>query len=313
MRKDNNDIFSISVTELLLIIMFALLIVMILLNATTQSKLDEHKYVVDQYEEMTKTLKGVSDLLGLSSESNDPASIELTEAVAQMQALIKVLKASVESDEAAEVLAKMKLNEVWSSLSKLNNETNIPELLAAIKQTSEALEKCLRELEDAKAQLVNNEEKKKSIEQENERLKSQIIKQEKSYNELKKVNSNLIGQVENLSNGLEYPPCWATADGKPQYTYLVAVHDSSLVVTSIYPKERKSLYKVIITNDYENTKLGLADFKSHFRVFYNDAITQVPECRYFVKIQDKTSARAKNEYKLGLQTIESIFYKYLMN
>ncbi|GGD79507.1 hypothetical protein [Lacimicrobium alkaliphilum] len=50
MSREKDDIFSISVTELLLIIMFALLIVMILLNSTMQTKIDEQKEAVGQYE-----------------------------------------------------------------------------------------------------------------------------------------------------------------------------------------------------------------------------------------------------------------------
>lgn len=314
MSRNKDDIFSISVTELLLIIMFALLIVMILLNATTQTKLDEQKGMVVQYEKMTLTLKEISDALGLSSEGEDQASLALTEAVAQMQALLKALKYSVESDEAAQVLAKMKLDDVWSSLAKVNNQNiNIAELLATVQRTSKVLEECLKELEDTKKNLAKNEEYQKRKEQENKRLKNEIAKREEDYKELKVENSNLIGQVENLSNGLEFPPCWATADGRAQYTFIVSVKDDSLIVTSVYPAERKNAYFQMMNSNYNNSEFSLNEFTQQLDVFYKDAISRKPECRYFVKVVDETSVGAKSEYKLGLQKIESIFYKYLMN
>ena len=46
-RKD--DLFSISVTELLLIIMFALLIVMILLNTELKNQVDEQSNVMQKF------------------------------------------------------------------------------------------------------------------------------------------------------------------------------------------------------------------------------------------------------------------------
>lgn len=61
--------------------------------------------------------------------------------------------------------------------------------------------------------------------------------------EKEKSNSqNLIGQVENLSNGLEFPSCWAKPEGKAQYTYLITVVDDSLIVDSVYPEERRQDY-----------------------------------------------------------------------
>lgn len=313
MSQSKDDIFSISVTELLLIIMFALLIVMVLLNVTMQEQLDESEKVEAQYQEMTSTLEEITDALGLSTSPKEPASMELTEAVAQMQALVKALESSVKSDKAAQVLAKMKLDDVWSTLTKANSENiEIPELLAAVKKANEALEKCLQELDEAKAMLAQIKDEVKSSERENKELRTEIAKQQEIKKELEEENSNLIGQVENLSNGLEFPPCWANSDGRAQYTYFVEVRDSSLVVTSIYPEERKDAYFKLMATDYAQTELSLKDFNQQLSIFYKDAVNRKPECRYFVKIEDKTSAAAKREYKQGLQVVESIFYKYLV-
>ncbi|GGD74684.1 hypothetical protein [Lacimicrobium alkaliphilum] len=267
-----------------------------------------------EYEEIAVTLQGINDALGLTPKTKEPASMELTEAVAQMQALVKALKNSVESDEAAKVLAKMKLDEVWSSLTKINSENiNIPELLAAIEKANEALEKCLEELKDTKERLANNERKRKNIEKENKELRQELATKDAEFKAVEEENYNLIGQVENLSNGLEFPPCWATADGRAQYTFLVAVRDNSLAVSSIYPGSRQEAYYKLVGKDYDNTELSLNGFTEQLSVFYQAAVNSKPECRYFVKVADETSVGAKSEYKQGLQMVESIFYKYLMN
>lgn len=310
-RKD--DIFSISVTELLLIIMFALLIVMILLNSELKSEVDEHKNVVQQFDEFTKELEHVTQSLGLTTIPQKPASLELNEAVAQMQALVKALKASVESEAAKEVLAKMKLDDVWTSLTKVSEDNlNIPSLLATLKEVNEELQKCLEELNDTKEQLLEAKEQiaqalneKGDVEKELQEYESELVK-------VKTENQNLIGQVENLSNGLEFPPCWASPEGKPQYTYLVTVQDDNLLVSSTYPEERKEEYFALMASDYEGKSFTLDEFATTFQIFYTDATKSVPECRYFVKVQDATSPDSKREYKTGLKVVESIFYKYLM-
>jgi hypothetical protein len=310
-RKD--DLFSISVTELLLIIMFALLIVMILLNTELKNEVNEQKNVVQQFDNFTKELEHISRSLGLPTVPQNPASLELNEAVAQMQALVKALKASVESEAAQEVLAKMKLNDVWTSLTKVSEENlNIPSLLATVKEVNEELQKCLDELSNTKEQLSKARElvaqtldDKRDIEKELQEYKSELIN-------VKKENNNLIGQVENLSNGLEFPPCWATPEGKPQYTYLVEVHDNSILVSSVYPEERKDAYFELMALDYNRQPFTIEEFRATFQLFYQDAVKRVPECRYFVKVQDATSPDSKREYKTGLKAVESIFYKYLM-
>ena len=310
-RKD--DLFSISVTELLLIIMFALLIVMILLNTELKNQVDEQSNVMQKFVNTTKELEHISQSLGLPSVPQNPASLELNEAVAQMQALVKALKTSVESTPAQEVLAKMKLDDVWTSMTKISEENlNIPSLLATIKAVNEDLQKYLDELGDTKEQLSEARElvaqtlnDKKEIEKKFQDSKSELIK-------VQKENSNLIGQVENLSNGLEVPPCWATPEGKPQYTYLVEVHDNSLLVSSIYPDERRDAYFELMASDYNLEPFKIEEFRTTFKSFYRDAVNRVPECRYFVKVQDMTSPDSKREYKTGLKVVESIFYKYLM-
>jgi hypothetical protein len=145
-----------------------------------------------------------------------------------------------------------------------------------------------------------------------------LTKSEKKVNEANSQVSknkvdieNLIGQVENLSNGLELPPCWATKEGKPQYTYSIEVGDEALYVTSIYPVDRKDAYDRLMDKDFVAEHITASDFYSRFEIFYKTAVSSKPECRFFVQVRDATSDGAKQEYKTGLRAVESIFYKYL--
>jgi uncharacterized coiled-coil protein SlyX len=313
MKSTKDDVFNISVTELLLIIMFSLLVAMVLLNSSLQKEVEAKKETFEEFTQLTQQLIDVNNKLGLESPVIESASIELSAAIAQMQALVKALKHSVESEEAAQVLAKMKLDDVWTSLTKANNsDINVPELLATLNEVNKELEECLLEKDKVDAQL--KELANKSTEQavEIDELQDKLSESQNAFDQAKSENENLIGQVENLSNGLEFPPCWATPEGKAQYTYLVTVLDDSIVLNSIYPDERREEYSKLMTSDFNEQPLSLGDFKKSLNIFYTTAVASVPECRFFVQVKDATSSDSKKEYKQGLKTVESIFYKYLL-
>lgn len=313
MSEKQDDIFNMSVTELLLIIMFSLLVAMVLLNSTLQDKVDKNEKDSQEYTQLVDELKIINDKLGLDREVIEPVSIEMNEAVAQMQALVKALKKSVETEGAQEVLAKMKLNDVWTSLSKVNEENiDIPELLLALKDLNESLEDCLKQNMVLTAELEEERKVREDYKEQLEQLQMDFSVKESLLARTKVENINLTGQVANLSNGLEFPPCWATEDGKAEYTYLVTVHDDALEVSSIYPESRRDDYFSLISKDFDDEFIPLKNFKKQLKVFYSTAIKRTPECRFFVQVKDSTSLDSKMEYKSGLQTVESIFYKYLL-
>jgi predicted nuclease with TOPRIM domain len=313
MKSNKDDVFNISVTELLLIIMFSLLVAMVLLNSSLQKEIETKKEIFEEFTTLTQQLIDVNNKLGLGNPTAKPARIELSEAIAQMQALVKALKNSVESDKAAEVLAKMKLDDIWTSLTKANDSNiDIPELLTTLKEVNKKLEECLTEKDKLNSQLkkltVKSTEQAATI----NGLQKELSDSLKALEQTKSENVNLIGQVENLSNGLELPPCWATKEGRAQYTYLVTVLDDSIVLNSIYPEVRRDEYFKLMTSDFNAQHLSLDEFKKTLNIFYTTAVASVPECRFFVQVKDDTSSDSKNEYKQGLKTIESIFYKYLL-
>lgn len=298
-NNEKDDIFFISMTELLLIIMFALLIVMVILNSSLQEKNKASKEEIQTAIKLVTTLDNIAQQLGLpevesnSSEEKDSAqdithqsTPELIEVLSQIQALVKALDVTVNSDEAKEVLARMDLEEVWTTLAPLSIESidleSIIEKLREIQQKANQLDALNQELRDEKEKVS-------------------------------KENNNLKGQIEHLSaKGLELPPCWATETGKPEYTFQVTVHDEHLRVETIFPEHRYIQYTNLVTEDYNGMAFGHDDFKREMYIFYKHARESVPECRYFVKVADETSAASKKEYKTGLSAIESVFYKFLM-
>ena len=313
MKSSKDDVFNISVTELLLIIMFSLLVAMVLLNSSLQKEMAAKKETFEKFTKLTQQLIDVNNTLGLQRPVIKPASIPLSAAIAQMQALVKALKHSVESEAAAQVLAKMKLDDVWTSLTKANNsDIEMAELLATLNKVNKELEASVLEKDKLDAQLKELANKSTERAVEIDDWQNKLLESQNAFDQAKSENENLIGQVENLSNGLEYPPCWATPQGKPQYTYLVTVLDDSLILNSIYPDERRDEYVKLMTADFNEQPLSLHEFKKTLNIFYTTAVASVPECRFFVQVKDATSSDSKKEYKQGLKTVEYIFYKYLL-
>jgi len=309
MASKQDDVFNISVTEILLIIMFSLLVVMVLLNSTLSEEVEKSRENSDEYVKLVNELEKVNKQLGLSEEEVSTEQLDLNEAVAQMRSLVEALKLSIESDEAGEVLAKMKLNDVWTTLSRVKKDNlDVPGLIQALAKLNKELKECLSindkltaELDSQKNKLDNFDAMKKALDDAQDQLKK-----------ISEDNKNLTGQVENLSNGLEFPPCWATEEGKAQYTYKVAIFDDSLHVSSIYPSSRKISYLSLMKDEFIDEKLSIRDFRRKFSIFYTTSVNSVPECRFFVQVSDETSSNSKSEWKEGLKTVESIFYKYLV-
>lgn len=319
LRKD--EVFNISVTELLLIVMFALLIVTILLNSQLMDENAELEKSISQFDKTAATLDEVAKKMGLDDSWKQNAGTELSTALAQLQGLVAALQKSVDSAGASSVLAKMTLDDVWTTLGRLTDENfNAAELLKAISELNEELTECLAKLETTteeveilQAQVAQLTEQKYQL---SHALDEALYERDQAEQErLTKEQQiqNLIGQVENLSNGLELPPCWSTPDGKVQYTYLVEITDRDLLVSSIYPPERQQEYQSMMSQDYIQTSFSLDTFRQTFQIFYTVAKASIPECRFFVQISDETSPQAKQEYKNGSKAIESIFYKYLLD
>lgn len=117
-----------------------------------------------------------------------------------------------------------------------------------------------------------------------------------------------------LGNGLDHPPCWADADGRPEYAYQTTLHTDSLVVEPVWPAHRASE----AANIPGMTALGSGAM--NYQAFSQKALPvfawstrQTPECRHFVRIVDQTPPAAKAAYKQNLRTVERFFYKLLVN
>ncbi len=134
-------------------------------------------------------------------------------------------------------------------------------------------------------------------------------------------NMDLRGQVANLSRqlgngrGLVYPPCWADEKGTIEYIFDTVLQDNGTVVVIDNALERRKADQALLPLKAAQfgTPLTRADFLRMFAPLARWASSQDPQCRFFVRVMDRTDVTNKPTYKDSLKAVEGIFYKLEVN
>ena len=130
----------------------------------------------------------------------------------------------------------------------------------------------------------------------------------------------LQGQVANIEKrygggGTVFPPCWPTPSGGTEFVFDVdllsnpdggrlVIHDNKVPG---HDDERARLFGDVQFNQ----PLTDSDFLDETQQFYDFGTKQHPECRFFVRVNDRTGAQDKSTFKELLLTVEQNFYKAL--
>ena len=125
-----------------------------------------------------------------------------------------------------------------------------------------------------------------------------------------------MGQLKNMQRrcGLEMPPCWVTPEGQIEYTFSITVRSATLHVEPTWPPHRFSQLKSISAPTINtSTVMSLPEFSSGMRPFYDFGRSSDPECRFFVRVRDGTGVAEKKAWQDGLDVVESIFYKRIVD
>jgi len=127
----------------------------------------------------------------------------------------------------------------------------------------------------------------------------------------------LRGQVANLEKryggtGTVFPSCWVTATGGTEFVFdidLVSTPDGGRVMihNNQVPGHDGDKTRLFVDTQF-NQSLTDADFLDETRQFYDFGREQHPECRFFVRINDRTASQDKSIFKDLLLTVERNFY-----
>jgi hypothetical protein len=130
---------------------------------------------------------------------------------------------------------------------------------------------------------------------------------------LQKTNSDLKGQVQFLQNRLnkgkggDFPPCWADSAGKPEMFLTVYLRDNDMSFEPAWPSSRLADAQALpgFTELMANTTRSYEDFVKTVQGVR--ALGEKNECRYFVRLSSQIQGAVMSDRRRF--QIESVFYK----
>jgi len=128
----------------------------------------------------------------------------------------------------------------------------------------------------------------------------------------------LQGQVANVEKrygggGTVFPSCWVTPNGGTEFVFdvdLLSNPDGGRLVIHDNQVPGHNDEKARLFSDLQfNQPLTDSDFLDETQQFYEFGAKQQPECRFFVRVNDRTAPQDKSTFKELLLTVEKNFYK----
>jgi uncharacterized coiled-coil protein SlyX len=125
--------------------------------------------------------------------------------------------------------------------------------------------------------------------------------------------ANLQKKLVAAGHGTEMPPCWVTPDGTIEYIFDISLTSNGIVVHDNALPDHAEDEKRLAPQMRFDSVLDRDEFLRATQGLYDWSRAQHPECRFFVRVFDRTKADEKTVYKSELQTVEGHFYKLLVN
>ncbi|PBP64956.1 hypothetical protein PSYCIT7_012930 [Pseudomonas syringae Cit 7] len=342
MSQKNDQVFSLSISEIWMVIAFLLLMLtgyqVYKLNSDKhdlQQKLDNF-HGLDQREkaiaEATQALKARLAEMGITnsdevisklvdaSKARDEASelkVLLTQKEQEVTALAAIDKALKNAGAAGKpeqskrliletLMSYDQLKKLVADPEKDQQPTDIVKRIGELKATEQMLQAALSidgaPTSDQVQELVKHAQ-----------AFTQAEKDGVNPALLQKTNSDLKGQVQFLQNRLnkgkggDLPPCWADSAGKPEMFLTVYLRDNDMSFEPAWPSSRLADAQALP---------GFAELMANPTRSYEDFVKAVQgiralgeknECRYFVRLSSQIQGAVMSDRRRF--QIESVFYK----
>ena len=120
----------------------------------------------------------------------------------------------------------------------------------------------------------------------------------------------LEAQARAGGRGSDHPSCWYDRDGTVAYLFDVALAPGGFVVAMARAREHEAERMQLPVGVVRTSRLLTeAQFLRQTLPVYEWSVEREPECRFFVRAFDQTSANQKDLYKRRMLVLESRFYK----
>jgi hypothetical protein len=126
---------------------------------------------------------------------------------------------------------------------------------------------------------------------------------------LKSQLDNVTSERNNLmrtGNGLTYPSCWRTDEGKTEFIFDITIRDDGLIVRNATPSRANDPAMQFVSGLARNQVVNESVFRKETTSIFNYSKGQ--NCRFYSIIRDQTGSTSKVRYKELRATIEGNFY-----
>jgi len=107
-------------------------------------------------------------------------------------------------------------------------------------------------------------------------------------------------------NGLTYPSCWRTPEGKTEFIFDVTFQDTGIIVRNATASRADDPAMKLVAGVPRNELINENIFKSETLELFNSSKGQ--NCRFYAIIRDSTGATNKARYKELVTLVENHFY-----
>ena len=327
----NSDfLFGITLTELILMLFFLLLLISAFMSAEKESIItkveDENSRIVQEnldlklQNKVSKSLSEdmISSLLHFKNGEDD----DQEKAKQIFKELSNQTKIIAENER---LKRQVEMYETNKKLLKMDEEFQVQlerkeALLDMIKDMNDTkdLERVFKKVETLQKNLKYEQEKDRRLVAENKKLE-EVLKEftNMSKDELLYAKEILKGQVSyltrrlNMGGGNELPPCWANKkSGKAEYIFTVVIGEDAIKVSPRWPKYRATeIKKYKLSRSLFNKDISVDKFLQLTEKIYKDS--EKNECKHYLYMFD--NAESKAGYKDKRLQLENYYYKYENN
>ena len=107
-------------------------------------------------------------------------------------------------------------------------------------------------------------------------------------------------------NGLTYPSCWRTAEGKTEFIFDITIRDDGMIVRDATPSRANDPAMQLVSGLARSEIVNQSIFRKETANLFNYSKDQ--NCRFYSIIRDQTGPTSKVRYKELRAAVEGNFY-----
>lgn len=273
-------VLGLTMAEIMVLILFALLLAMGVSFETTQKELDRLQAIETA---ITDAFRG---------QPSTMTAKQLVEMVEKQQATITNQQRQIDrSKEVAEKAAI--IDDIFQTLKKAGVEPD-PKKYAGLIELASAVTKSVPNKDGAPpspAQITDALTKYQGLQSDNQNLRGQ--------------NVQLTDRISRLQGGKgnEFPSCWATAEGKAESIFELLFSTTGVTVTNrALPHRQEAQAMLPLGNVRYDVDLPLEEFKAQLQPLYRWSVRE--KCRFYV-IRYTAERATRNDL---INTADGYFY-----